>query len=439
MTAGNENDIILVCRITDDTNTLRLSTKDITLSSNSWDGKSLTKGQNAFAFNEVGKRIDVLNEAVSGEVSTLVFGFIKNTSNSLLDGFIEEFYPGSSGRILTTMKVELGVIWTGATLETEITWLHQYQIDDYQYGQSNINIIASEFSEFEDFEIPFYLIQKDYDNEISYFPGAPDDDYGKVLPIIYGIPCVGETTTRVQLNYSSKSYAPLIIINKSKLEFIGACHKVFSYDASGITIGADTHEYTGQWVFSYNNQINNYIGYLNASTSVSNTEAGLIIDFAGNNDPITRYCQIQMSLMGEGSDTVTDAKEIVDRDETNYLTLNGQDNVILRKNISSIETIFNGYWTGFASTAVQWSSDSANARTAKIRNYRPDTGGTAESSELNSSDTDVRVDYFRDVTEFTKGLADIAITLEVGINNTSADGDYIRVYNIWQEWYLIQG
>ena len=123
-----------------------------------------------------------------GEISTVTFTFSRYTDNTFINTFFNEFYPATAGLVLVAMDVEVGLIWDTGTTESQITWLHKYNIEEYQYNDSQINLVCSEFSDFEFFDLPYYEVQDEFDNGMSYFIDAPNNSLGKSIPIVYGRP-----------------------------------------------------------------------------------------------------------------------------------------------------------------------------------------------------------------------------------------------------------
>ena len=166
MTAENDNDIAWLIKITRGADTWKFATKDITLSSNLWDGKALAINNNRFSMNEIGKRINIPSGGTLGEISTITFSFIRYGANTFINTFFNEFYPATSGLILVAMDVEVGMVWDSSTSEADITWIYKYNVEEYGYSDTLINLICSEFSDFEYFNLPYYRVQTEFDNPL---------------------------------------------------------------------------------------------------------------------------------------------------------------------------------------------------------------------------------------------------------------------------------
>jgi len=225
MTATNDNNIVWLVKITRAGTSWRFATENITLSSNVWDGEALGINDNRFSLNEVGKRINIPGGGTMGEISTVTFTFSRYTDNTFINTFFNEFYPATAGLVLVAMDVEVGLIWDTGTTESQITWLHKYNIEEYQYNDSQINLVCSEFSDFEFFNLPYYRVQDEYDNGVSYYPDAPKDAISKNIPIVYGKPFQGVTTPYTE------NFTPTIRVGDKK--FLIASHECYNSFSPG--------------------------------------------------------------------------------------------------------------------------------------------------------------------------------------------------------------
>src|SRR5690606_11726852 len=243
MTPGNDNAIVWLIRLTDkDGNILRAGTQDITLDANDYDGKVMGINQKRFSLNELGKRINIVDDGTTGEVSTVIFTLARYTSNTFTNDFFNEYYPATSGKTLVGASVELGIVWNTATAESEITWLYQYNVDDYSFGTSEIQLINSEFSEFEFTPLPYYKIQKETNDGVSYFLQAPEENYGLALPIVYG-----DFSTYIDDHLLFKPVLfPLICVDKHSQKFIAATHKLHT---STLSTGGGTASLMYQYLY----------------------------------------------------------------------------------------------------------------------------------------------------------------------------------------------
>jgi len=236
MTATNDNNIVWLVKITRAGTSWRFATENITLSSNVWDGEALGINDNRFSLNEVGKRINIPGGGTMGEISTVTFTFSRYTDNTFINTFFNEFYPATAGLVLVAMDVEVGIVWDSATTESQITWLHKYNIEEYQYNDSQINLVCAEFSDFEFFNIPYYKVQVEYNNGVSYYPEASEQAIGKNIPI-----CYGRLEMPLNIVPFNSNCCPLVKVGEKK--FLLSSHECFNgYTGTTETVNSKIYE-----------------------------------------------------------------------------------------------------------------------------------------------------------------------------------------------------
>ena len=306
---GEDNEIVWLVRITDGTNTYRLATEAITLSTNAYDGDALSINSSRFSFNEFGKRINIVEGGTVGEISSVTFSFKRNASNSLLADFFNEFYPATSGKNLIAQKVEVGIIWRGSTDEDEVTWLYAYGVNNYSYDQSNINLTCSEFAEFENIMLPFYEVQKDYDNGISYTKAVEDDAYGQPIPIVYGSLA---TTT---FGEGSAILAPTVLFDKTK-----ATVKIASHECKETVKGNYTAPGNYYIIFKSIGEGSAYLQIYTTDGSEVNDFSGCSTTLQNTAQIILGYARIPFTGLGGLSD-VDDVIDATDGDNATYTDL----------------------------------------------------------------------------------------------------------------------
>jgi hypothetical protein len=220
MTAENDNNIVWLIKITRGADVWKFATQDITLSTNLWDGKALAINDNRFSMNEIGKRINIPSGGTIGEISTIAFSFIRYGANTFINDFFNEFYPATSGKILVAMDVEVGMLWDSSTSEADITWIHKYNVNEYSYSDNQIDLVCSEFSDFEYFNLPYYKVQSEYDDGISYYADASKEAIGKSIPIVYGNPYQKDSRMLHEGNFT-----PTVRVGNKK--FLIASHETY--------------------------------------------------------------------------------------------------------------------------------------------------------------------------------------------------------------------
>lgn len=315
MTPGDDNAIIWLIRLTDkDGNILRAATQDITLDANDYDGEVMGINQRRFSLNELGKRINIVDDGTTGEVSTVIFTIARHTSNTYTNDFINEYYPATSGKTLVGATIESGMVWDTATTESEITWLHQYNVDDYSYSTSEIQLINSEFSEFELVPLPYYKIQSETDNGVSYFPDAQDDSLGLSIPFVYGDFTNNKSLEdrRVGLNYRR---VPAVQVSERTRSYLIASHEFHTSSYNELV--------AGQWaIYKYIPGFKTYmIVYKTANSSGVNSKSRYSVDVGSSTDyyPIGQLF-VRLKVLGSYTDT-EDINEATDDDRTTYSVL----------------------------------------------------------------------------------------------------------------------
>lgn len=319
MTPANDNQIIWVVKIHRGEDVYKFATKDITLSSELYDGKVLAINQNRFSINEIGKRINVPENGVIGEISTVTFSLIRYGDNDFIDGFFNAFYPATSGKVITGMDVDIGIIWEGATTEAEITWLYKYVVEDYSYNDNMIDIVCSDFPEFEYIDLPYYHLQKDFNNGISYNENAPDDNLGNPIPIVYGKFRLTHPNDIDAMDdpepYKFVALAPLLCIDNSNgFKFTVASHKIktWNYIPYKIYLSQGSNNNTIPDVFRFVDTLGVYANmysydtFTNAiKTVTANNYAGATIHFTADYPVFGDVC-----FYPDVSDSDSDYKDI---------------------------------------------------------------------------------------------------------------------------------
>lgn len=213
--ALNDNQAIWVIRIDTDV-PIYLSTvvNGITLSSHFYDGKVLLKD----SLSDGGKAIDISYGGGIGSVGSFDFSIARYTLNALTNGFFNEVYPATSMPYLIARVVSVGILWEGATTEAEITWFFYGYVDDYSYDSDKITLSCLEYAELENIELPYYKVQKENDDKVSYFPKAKENSFGMPIPLLYG------DFTTVDQEYNIYTLAPTILVDINTYTFLLSSH-----------------------------------------------------------------------------------------------------------------------------------------------------------------------------------------------------------------------
>jgi len=233
MTPGNNNQTIWVLKINTAT-PIYLATRDISLD-NDYDGQVLNFGNN---LSEISQSSTIKDSGGCGSVSSFGFSISRYVDNSAFDSFFNEFYPASGGIQLSSIIVQLGIVWEGATADSDITWIMSTRIIDYNIIQRRLDLTVFEEDELQRFYVPYYEIQNVSDDDISYFPDADNTVLGVPIPIIYG----GFNTEGL---YTGDYYlSPAILVDRKYQTFIIASHEC-SVTSSSAGKGNLVYKYIG--------------------------------------------------------------------------------------------------------------------------------------------------------------------------------------------------
>jgi len=424
-TALNDNQLIFVLRITLDSSTLRYATTGITLSSNTYSDSVLLRIDFS-TLKSISKNINIYNGGGVGSLSFMEFS-LSNYSGK----YIENFYPSTSQDYLTARKVEVGFLWVGATTEAEITWLNSYYVNGVSVETNKITCFCIELSDIETIDLPYYKVQKDFDNGVSYFTTAPKENYGKTIPILYG-DFTTSLTEQVKFNFK---YCPGLLINVTKFGGIFCSHKVHT-TSSGVV---PTFDYA---LYRYISSVDSYQIMYKADNSIINNEARHVVYLTTSvvrpaSTNALGFIPIRLGVHTKNSD-ILDLSNVTDQDYNTYLELNGGEQIALStEGYASIEEL--GYIAVGAdnvSIAFVMSSTTTDARDYRIT-YRNEAlaspaGAYTDDSTLASATAGTYLFSLNDKTTAKKDATlpwtiDEVCSLEYILLNQEVT-DIIRVY-----------
>ena len=427
MTPGLDNEIVWLIKITDGTNAYRFATENITLSSNDWDGEVMGINQNRYSVGEIGKRINIIDGGTTGEISTITFTIARYTSNALTNDFFNEYYPATSGKILIGSQVDIGIIWNTSNDEADITWLYSYNGDDFNYNGTEISLLCSEFSDFEQFNIPYYKIQNETDNGMSYFPSCPKENMGVSIPIVYGNFSIYNRITK------DFAVSPSLLIDKSAVKYIIASHPVFAT--------SESLTYANEYVmFLYISEINNYLRLTKSSGSTSENTIRHSVSLQNTLGDL--FGDIYLPFNGVSSlYTFGDVSNTIDNSEITFVSLDASHFLALRVAEADTSVNIGSLNTGAGSILVSFeiASNDANNRDFTIngRNQTLDTPasgtgasgthttGTTISTQTYDITTDVNPKQTSDIPWEINELLNLEYFIE---NNEVSAGNYIQVF-----------
>jgi len=295
----------------EETTYLATETLDLTADGNTWDGQVLEFNDR---ISDVSSFIDTDSSGTIGGVASYQFTIARNSANTRFDGYFEEFYPTFLGGTLTAMDCEIGVVWNTATTDTEITWLLRGRIVDYRCTPRKMTLTVLQSTEIDAREIPYYSVQKDFDNKVSYYTDAPDDNYGVPIPIVYGDFKGSDIGERLIGQYR---LTPVLMVDRTTSTFIFASHKVFS---------------TFDDVYSYST-VHKYIDSLKVYEQIKTVDAGHTTEqntdikysiIMQNTATVQLIGNLTLPLKTLSLDSgVTSITNILNNDTDDYVTLAG--------------------------------------------------------------------------------------------------------------------
>jgi len=240
MTAGNDNDLIQIIVIhLDNSTVLRMCDRvgGIELT-NTYTGDELCKDS-----LRTNKSFNLNDGGGSGEVGVIDFIISGLSSNAIINDAWDDFYPNTDF-VLNGSKIQYGVAWEGATTDADITWLEDYYVHDYEVVDMSLVIFGLE--RMKESTIPFYVVQKELEDGVSYWENAVESSYGEPIPILFGdwsffLPQASdETIVKLRL-------APTLNVDRYNLIYIVACHEIYeTVTSSSIGSGEQVYKYLSE-------------------------------------------------------------------------------------------------------------------------------------------------------------------------------------------------
>lgn len=348
-------------------NTVYISTRDISLD-NEYSGQIM---HNENYLTDIPFESTIEGSGGAGTVTSFSIAISRYISNANFDGFFNEFYPATDGGIIVGRIIDVGICWVGATADTDITWLFRGRIIDYGYQQRQLNLVVFQESEISNKEIPFYSVQKDYNNEISYFTNAPDNNYGTVIPIVYGSYNVDT------FDYDLKKLLPSILVDKRYLKAIQASHKLYTQNSPTYTNA----------LYKYISGIDSYMILIpDNGNSVNNNAISYVQLLSTSRLPgelLRGKLFVVFKATGSLSD-INDVGNIIDNSNSTYITIPDGDvlSLIIGDDINQEEI-------GTLSKAsnddiilqVSWQSNNGDERGIYLAYHNLNLGSTATTGE----------------------------------------------------------
>lgn len=365
-----------------------------------------------------------------GNVSNSQLSIPRNNKDSLTDGFINAFKPSTSGVDIIGRYIDVGIVWSTATTESQISWLNRFYIEDMSVDYDEITFSLIDPRELDFVMLPPFTIQKDSDDGISYYPDAPNDAVGKVIPIVYGKFSTNYDTN--ELGYGSfEERSPCIVVNSTTAKAIISCHVCEEIRIS-----------TVPYLWRYISGVDCYLRMTNSvagSNAYENSAYHSSISIMNDTDAIIGRLVIPLRQVGQGSE-VTDFPETINGNPSEYYSL-AENTVIglgIEGSVSTEEIGYLGYTAG--DSRVWFRVESYNGSTSigyELRDYDYSTnpatagGGGATSGSVTS------VTYINRIIGNWDGSPTEASALnrfEIQLKNTEVTaGRELKIYYGWIE------
>jgi len=426
MASGDNNETIWVFRLHGVNGITYFSTRDITLN-NTYDGKVLN-GSNPIS--NVVWSSTIAQSGGAGSVTSYTISISRYVDNADFNGFFDEFYPATSGLQLTSRAIDIGVCWVGADVDTKITWLLRGRAIEYSYSQRTLDITVFEADELSVFELPYYSVQKNIDNDISYFPDVDDEIIGTTIPIIYG----GFNTEGL---YTGDYYlTPAILVDKKYQTFIIASHYC---DVTSNSAGK------GDLIYRYLEGVKSYLIMSCAGSALTNSivKNSISLQYTPGSRTWGRI-HIRLTQISPLDTADHNIPKIIDSDTTTYEELDADGAGATKVGLYPVGSISssNVGWLGSTASDISvrflLASNDANARSLSL-DLRNESNAVAFDAGSTQTVTGTSpAEKSRDFGTLTAIKKDAALpwTIEeicgltyIVNNEETSVGNKIRIYN----------
>lgn len=447
MTAGVDNELIWLVRVNLDDVTFRFSdvVGGISLDGNTWDAAVMDWEQ--WRQTQLDKAIDLTGGGSLGSIGNFEFAIQRYNAFSGLSNYFEDVYPATGARYLTSRTIEIGYVWSGATSESDITWEAKYYIRKFPYTDNKMTLICFEINDLANRDLPYYKVQKDYDNGISYFTNAIKESYDEPIPILYGDFAPTQQGAYLQNYWISGEflyYAPALIVDKAKMQILVASHKCHTV---GNIYGGSNDYYLFRYFPNQDTYMRIHPGTAGTTSGV-NSEAGHSFTMQSSGaSKLLGELVLQLISLGSESD-ITEIENATDDDNTTYNEIDAGEKISIMPagSISDVGTLSSA--EGSIQTWFFISSNDANSRNWEIgfyyekdeiwaqstTNNTGSTTGTTISGRWHSyGDTNVRTVEGNSVS-IPYGASEL-VSREYYLKNTEVTaGNKIRVYAGYLYW-----
>lgn len=313
MTVGADKDLIHLFKIYLDDKTVYISTSDIQLT-HFFDGSVLAFPQ----FEEVLSDGELAYSGGMSIIGSTRLIIARGNDNSNFSDFENTYYP--SGKYLINRFINYGMVWNGATLDSHATWIMQYKIVDVLVSPSTIEFVLDSNNEFSGINVPYYKMQDNYDDGISYIEYLSTDEKEMVVPALYGD--FYTAWTSLSWNFNVKKLAKTILSNKNLLEYKFAYHKCYQLESN-------------YKMFKYIKGANNFLIMTADDYNVVNSQAGASIQLNPEDRTYGEYIYGTLyiaNFVSGGESDIADVSSVMDLNTSNYILLQPGERVSFKVN-----------------------------------------------------------------------------------------------------------
>lgn len=320
-TVLDDNQLIFVAKISLTSSYLYLCNRPngITLSSHDYSGQLVIKD----SMTPVVKNTNIIYGGGIGNVASFSVQINNYTGYPTAGINPLKYYP-ETAIYLSGREVEVGFVWEGATTEAEITTIFKGFIEQSPTTPGIMDIVAIEISELELIQLPYYSVQKDFDNGISYFPNAPKESIGMTIPILYGDAFNGVSATGTP---DVSPYAPGVLVEQNNYKYIIASHYtdastaeqyirdydisaiIAAYDSGGSSVSLSQRDKGSSRFNIFHYGVGDIDGSLNYYPKKTGTHSE-VTDFIFSTDGLTDYTLIPSKTISFIADLTSDSIDL---------------------------------------------------------------------------------------------------------------------------------
>jgi hypothetical protein len=435
-TPGNDNEIVWIYILEMDSGTKKYASEDITLSGNAYDGSVISRN----SIKAISKMVNISQGGGLGSIGNSQFSIPRDNTDSLTQDFINSFFPSTGEELITSRYFTIGIVWSGATYETEITYLQSFYIENQGSSYYLMDYPLAETAELDTIQLPPYKIQKDDDDGISYFPKATDDVLGQAMYIYYGDYSLYTSYIERRTN-QMKGYAEAVSIDDTNAIFNVCCHECKSIWDNDTNNNMNMLKYISGIEYY---MIISYSDTSSGATSYTNNFFGHTITMLANAyvGELLGDLVFQLKEFYPNQVVNTNVDNIVDADETNYTAIGSSagatllgNRVGLKPNATTNNSEVGYPQLGAPNAKIQMLVESADASSLEVSVLKQDPAGSGVGSQGHVITTQSIISYDFNATSGEPDSIDQIFRsyYELLVADLYSPERFANVYNIWLE------